>query len=83
MESSPEVRSRKGVGILWVLVLMIASFSGGVFVGLNPSRIPAVIGLPTHGITSDTEEPHPHVLPSTEPSTEPMSDTTQPAPPMR
>jgi hypothetical protein len=76
METPQEIKpSRRGVNIIWVLVLMLASFSGGVFVGLNPSWIPASIGLPSHGM--GTEGDNPRALPTTEPMS---AAQTQPSP---
>ena len=78
METPQELKPRKGVNIIWVLVLMLASFSGGVFVGLNPSWIPASIGLPSHGM--GTEGDNPRAPSTTQPTTEPMSAAqTQPS----
>jgi hypothetical protein len=78
METPQELKPRKGVNIIWVLVLMLASFSGGVFVGLNPSRIPASIGLPSNGAGTESETPHAPLI--TTPTTQPMSSTAQTQP---
>jgi hypothetical protein len=75
--SAEETKTRRGgIGLPWVLVLMVGSFVGGAFVGLHPMWLP-IPGLVTTGVTDD-DKPANDVRPAV-PSVavKPAVDTTQ------
>jgi hypothetical protein len=56
MEESNSARRPSRVReVAWTLVLMMASFVGGVFVGLHPSWIPIAVPLPSAGSAVPSE----------------------------
>jgi hypothetical protein len=77
-ESISPRRPRHVRGIVWAIVLMLASFVLGVFVGLHPSWIPISVPLPSGGTNVAPANPAPDTggLPTTMPTT--RESQTQP-----
>ena len=75
-ESSPARHPSRVREVVWTIVLMLASFVGGVFVGLHPNWIPISVPLPSPGpaLAPDNGQPVDNGTPTTMPTTR---DTTR------
>jgi hypothetical protein len=71
-ESRPVSRPSRVREVAWILVLMLAAFVGGVFVGLHPNWVPISVTLPVGGsgvAPSDATAPgtmQPTTMPTTQ-----------------
>lgn len=79
METAAQGKSRRGMKLPWVLVLTLAAFIGGFYVGQNPSWIPFPLPQSTAPAGSGDENPAFHPVDS-HPATRPASSEPATAP---
>jgi hypothetical protein len=83
METPQQIPRGRGIRFIWVLVLMLGSFVGGVFVGLHPPYVwvPESLALPlpegagANGVHSSAERPA-----ATQPDTSQSAESAQTQP---
>jgi hypothetical protein len=75
METAAQDKRRRGINLPWVLVLILAAFVGGFYVGQNPSWIPFPLPQSVGPIGGD-ENPGFHPL-NPHPATQPASQPTE------